>query len=136
MRELIVKWTKIYPHHWLPLGVKEAIYQGRLKAVSVEQILNIWLKKREVNQSFNYEFSSLIKPNIIFSEAEDQELRYIFTNINNSDNLPSISVEKNNISEDVSIETDNIENSGVNNFEPVNDYSQCFQKLKGFISIE
>lgn len=134
MRELIVKWTKIYPHNWLPLGVTEAIYQGRLKAISVEQILNVWLKKREVNQSFNYEFASLIKPNIIFSEEEDQELKYIFTNINNPDNLPFF--RDNNISENVSIDTDNIVDSGVNNFEPINDYSQCFQKLKGFISIE
>lgn len=134
MRELIVKWTKIYPHHWLPLAVTEAIYQGRLKAVSVEQILNVWLKKREVNQSFNDEFASLIKPNIIFSEADDQELKYIFTNINNPNNLSCL--RENNSSENVSIETDNIEESGVNNFEPINDYSQCFQKLKGFISIE
>lgn len=134
MRELIVKWTKIYPHNWLPLGVTEAIYQGRLKAVSVEQILNVWLKKREVNQSFNDEFASLIKPNVIFSEEEDQELKYIFTNINNPDHLPSF--RENNISENVSIDTENIMDLGVNNFEPINDYSQCFQKLKGFISIE
>lgn len=129
MRELMVRWTKIYPHSWLPLAVTEAIYQGRLKAVSVEQILNVWLKKREVNQSFNDEFASLIKPNIIFSEAQDQELKYIFTSINSPNNLSSIA-------ENVSIEPDKIEDSGVDNFEPVNDYSQCFQKLKGFISIE
>lgn len=48
-RELIVKWTKIYPHNWLPLAVTEAIYQGRLKAISVEQILNVWQKKVKFN---------------------------------------------------------------------------------------
>lgn len=126
MRDLIVKWTKIYPHNWLSLGVIEAIYQGRLKVVSVEQILNVWLKKREVNKSFNDEFASLIKPSVVFSEEEDKELKYIFTNINNRDNL----------SKNGSIDTENMRELGVNNFEPINDYSQCFQKLKGFITME
>jgi hypothetical protein len=158
VRELIAKWTKIYPHNWLPLGVTEAIYQGRLKAVSVEQILNVWSKKGEINQSFNHEFCRLIKPDITLSLEEDQELKYIFSNVHNSENLTSTNnnqeiLEENdlleikkfysnednkNVNDDNknAIEGDKIKfKSSVNNFQPLDDYSQCFQKLKAFIAI-
>ncbi|BAQ63652.1 hypothetical protein [Geminocystis sp. NIES-3709] len=143
--ELIIKWTKIYPHHWLPLGVTEAIYQGRLKAISVEQILNIWLKKGEVNQSFNYEFSCLIKPDAFFSYQEDQELKYFFTNVNSQQNFDIFTVNKKSeeLLKDRVINMDKIDKSSIeehesslNNFKPLEDYSQCFQKLKGFIAIK
>ncbi|MGI0482824.1 hypothetical protein ACN4EE_18815 [Geminocystis sp. CENA526] len=138
IKELIIKWTKLYPHHWLPFAVTEAIYQGRLKAVSVEQILNVWQKKGQINQSFNYEFSRLIQPNIIISIDEDNELKYIFSNVNNQEKLPLVSnhQESHNLSENVVIDQEKTLESGMNNFEPLNDYSQCFQKLKGFISKE
>ncbi len=153
LQELIVKWTKIYPHNWLPLGVTEAIYQGRLKAISVEQILNIWLKKGEINQSFNYEFCRLIKPNISFSLQEDRELKDFFKNTHDSEILTATivinnqkKIEQKNILENKKlysnednnnvIEADKIKfKSAVNHFQPLDDYSQCFQKLKAFIAI-
>jgi hypothetical protein len=136
VRELIIKWTKIYPHNWLPLGVTEAIYQGRLKAVSVEQILNLWLKKGGVSQSFNYEFCRLIKPEITFLLEEDKELRDIFSDefyCEDLDQILPINNKSNNeeiLSQDTTII---FTESSVNNFQPLDDYSQCFQKLKGFI---
>lgn len=120
IQELIIKWTKIYPHHWIPLGVIEAIYQGRLKAISVEQILNIWLKKGEINLSFNYEFCRLINPEQKINLEDYKELKDIFSNLHDHKKI------KINI----------VKESSVNNFQPLDDYSECFQKLKKFIVIE
>ncbi|BAQ63096.1 hypothetical protein GM3708_3502 [Geminocystis sp. NIES-3708] len=120
IKELIIKWTKIYPHYWIPLAVIEAIYQGRLKAISVEQILNIWLKKGVINLSFNYEFSRLINPEKSSSIEDYEELKDIFSNLYDHKK----------------IEFNMMEESSVNNFQPLDDYSECFQKLKKFIIIE
>lgn len=137
VRELIVKWTKIYPHNWLPLGVTEAIYQGRLKAVSVEQILNVWLKKGCINQSFNSEFCRLIKPEMTFFLEEDKELKDIFSNESQSQKLDSVIQINNHCNNSEQILNKKItivySKSSVNNFQPLDDYSQCFQKLKTFI---
>lgn len=58
--ELIDKWKKNYPTNWLHLGVIEALYQGRYKAVSVQQILNLWQRRDQVIYHFNTEFERLI----------------------------------------------------------------------------
>ncbi|WP_373480681.1 hypothetical protein [Geminocystis sp.] len=131
IRELIVKWTKIYPHNWLPLGITEAIYQGRLKAVSVEQILNLWLKKGGINQSFNYEFCRLIKPETNFFLEEDKELKDIFSQeCQNQESKNILPINDEEISRDnIGIISPEF---SLDNFQPLNDYSQCFQKLKSF----
>lgn len=58
--ELIVRWQVQFPLHWLHLAVVEALYQGRYKAISVEQILNIWLRRGQASFHFNMEFERLI----------------------------------------------------------------------------
>ncbi|MFB2936213.1 hypothetical protein ACE1B6_13250 [Aerosakkonemataceae cyanobacterium BLCC-F154] len=58
--ELVESWLNHYPGNWLRLAVIEALYQGRYKAVSVEQILNIWHRRNQALYHFNYEFESLI----------------------------------------------------------------------------
>ncbi|MFB2880303.1 hypothetical protein [Floridanema aerugineum] len=58
--ELVESWLNYYPGNWLRLAVIEALYQGRYKAVSVEQILNIWHRRNQALYHFNYEFESLI----------------------------------------------------------------------------
>ncbi|WP_330204004.1 hypothetical protein [Cyanobacterium sp. Dongsha4] len=128
-RELIAKWTKIYPHNWLPLAVTEAIYQGRLKAVSVEQILNVWQKKGKIQHSFNYEFVRLIKPD--FTEEELNK----YLDIAGSFISDLFSPENMSKQWDYDTkETNYIEaNLTVNDFNPVEDFSHCFQKLKGFV---
>lgn len=133
IREVIVKWTKIYPHDWIPLGVIEAIYQGRLKGVSVEQILNVWLKKGCVNQSFSYEFSRLIKPNNINFAVQDQELEEIFI-INSYEKKEEKLNVNHDFNYDKSAHVFSEKESILNEFQPLEDYSKCFQKLKNFIS--
>lgn len=58
--ELINRWRYDYPMNWLHLAVIEALYQGRYKAISVQQILNFWLRRGEVIYHFNMEFERLI----------------------------------------------------------------------------
>lgn len=58
--ELVESWLNHYPGNWLRLAVIEALYQGRYKAVSVEQILIIWHRRNQALYHFNYEFETLI----------------------------------------------------------------------------
>lgn len=58
--ELISQWQSEYPLHWLHLAVIEALYQGRYKAVSVQQILTFWRRKGETTYHFNMEFERMI----------------------------------------------------------------------------
>lgn len=58
--ELIARWQIQFPLHWLHLAVVEALYQGRYKAISVEQILTIWLRRGQASFHFNMEFERLI----------------------------------------------------------------------------
>ncbi|UKP00124.1 hypothetical protein [Nostoc sp. UHCC 0870] len=58
--ELIHRWRKQYPPDWLHLAVIEALYQGRYKGISVQQILAFWLRRGQVIYHFNMEFERLI----------------------------------------------------------------------------
>jgi hypothetical protein len=70
-QELIDKWLALYHPHWVRLAVVEALYQGRYKAISVEQILKLWLRRGNPTFHFNHEFERLICHNLprSFSEA-------------------------------------------------------------------
>ncbi|MDD1437725.1 hypothetical protein MEN24_15410, partial [Dolichospermum sp. ST_sed10] len=58
--ELVNCWQSEYPIHWLHLAVIEALYQGRYKAISVQQILTSWRRKGETTYHFNMEFERMI----------------------------------------------------------------------------
>ncbi|MDZ8050069.1 MAG: hypothetical protein RMX68_031180 [Aulosira sp. ZfuVER01] len=58
--ELIRRWKNQYPIEWLHIAVIEALYQGRYKAVSVQQILNFWHRRGQATYHFNMEFERLI----------------------------------------------------------------------------
>ncbi len=53
-------WLEIYHASWIRLATIEALYLGRYKAISVEQILNVWLRLGTPNPHFTYEFERLI----------------------------------------------------------------------------
>lgn len=130
LKSWLSKWCKIYTSQWLNYAVMEAIYQGRLKCISVEQILNTWLKKGQITSRFNHEFIRLVKPcDRTLNPDEEKELAEIFLEYGVSpSDLP---VEKINQPLELS--------------EIVNDYplisnplgqekrvSQCHRKLKAF----
>ncbi|MBF2065060.1 MAG: hypothetical protein IGS39_11655 [Calothrix sp. C42_A2020_038] len=58
--ELITRWQAQFPVNWLHLAVVEALYQGRYKAISVQQILTMWLRRGQASFHFNMEFERLI----------------------------------------------------------------------------
>ncbi len=58
--ELIDHWLQDYPAVWVWQGVIEALYQGRYKAVSVEQILAFWNRRGQALNHYNHEFERLV----------------------------------------------------------------------------
>ncbi|NES85471.1 MAG: hypothetical protein F6K10_30935, partial [Moorea sp. SIO2B7] len=58
--ELITQWLKKYQAVWVRLAVVEALYQGRYKTVSVEQILSFWLRRGSPTFHFTHDFERLI----------------------------------------------------------------------------
>jgi hypothetical protein len=63
-RELVERWLKQYPANWVRWAAIEALYQGRYKAVSVEQILGFWQRRGQALPRFNCEFERLVCGNI------------------------------------------------------------------------
>jgi hypothetical protein len=57
---LLQQWADHFPIEWLRLAIIEALYQGRYKAISVEQILRIWQRRQQARPHFNFEFERLI----------------------------------------------------------------------------
>jgi hypothetical protein len=121
-KELIIKWSKKYPHFWLPLAVLEAIYQGRLKGVSVEQILNRWDRMGIPNYQFNAEFEELVSHNI------DDDFTEIINLEETLDSQVEISMNNQELQENYyRIVSDK---SPIKIFQPVKDYSHCYSQLK------
>jgi hypothetical protein len=58
--ELVNRWQTQYPLNWLHLAVIEALYQGRYKAFSVQQLLTFWQRRGQAIFHFNMEFERLI----------------------------------------------------------------------------
>jgi hypothetical protein len=58
--ELVNRWQTQYPGNWLHIAVIEALYQGRYKAISVQQILTFWQRRGVAIFHFNMEFERLI----------------------------------------------------------------------------
>jgi hypothetical protein len=58
--QLIESWLETYSPEWIKLAIIEALYQGRYKAVSVEQILALWKRRGQTLYHFSHEFERLI----------------------------------------------------------------------------
>lgn len=58
--DCLQQWLQYYPAIWIRLAVLEALYRGRYKAVSVEQILRVWNRKGNPILNFNGDFERLI----------------------------------------------------------------------------
>jgi hypothetical protein len=62
--ELLEEWLERYPVPWTRLAIIESLYQGRYKAISVNQILEVWHRRHQVLQHFNYDFECLVCSNL------------------------------------------------------------------------
>lgn len=60
VRQLVDRWQTTYSVSWVRWAVIEALYQGRYKVVSVEQILQLWQRRQQPCYHFNYEFERLV----------------------------------------------------------------------------
>ncbi len=58
--QLTHQWLKEFPAGWVRWAVIEALYQGRYKAISVDQILRLWKRRNNPCYHFNYEFERLV----------------------------------------------------------------------------
>ena len=58
--QLIDYWLQLYPAPWLRLATIEALYQGRYKVVSIDQILSLWGRRNRPVYHFNREFEQII----------------------------------------------------------------------------
>lgn len=56
----IDRWLVSYPIQWVTLAVIEALYLGRYKAISVEQILVNWQRRGQACHHFTHEFERVI----------------------------------------------------------------------------
>ncbi|MBW4471977.1 MAG: hypothetical protein KME45_16455 [Stenomitos rutilans HA7619-LM2] len=60
LSQLLIDWQQHYPTAWIRLATIEALYQGRYKAISVEQILAMWQRRSQPLPHFNHEFERLV----------------------------------------------------------------------------
>ncbi len=74
--QLLLGWQKHYPATWMRLATIEALYQGRYKAISVEQILAMWQRRSQPIYHFNHEFERLVcdklPEHLVLSESFSQ----------------------------------------------------------------
>jgi hypothetical protein len=71
---LVEYWLQRYPSQWVRLGVIEALYQGRYKVISVEQILVLWRRRGKPVYHFNPDFERIVTPRFIKGVAIAPEL--------------------------------------------------------------
>ncbi len=57
---IVDRWLKTHPAAWIRWAIIEALYQGRYKAISVDQILLLWQRRQQPCYHFNYEFERLV----------------------------------------------------------------------------
>jgi hypothetical protein len=62
---LVEYWLQRYPSNWVRLAVVEALYQGRYKVVSVEQILGLWRRRGKPVFHFNPDFERIVTPRFV-----------------------------------------------------------------------
>lgn len=63
-QELIERWLPIYSLNWIRMAILEALYQGRYKVISVEEILKIWHRRGHPTFHFTGEFERLVCKNL------------------------------------------------------------------------
>jgi hypothetical protein len=60
VEQLMEKWLQSFHANWIRLATIEALYLGRYKAISIEQILTVWSRLGSAKIHFSHEFERLI----------------------------------------------------------------------------
>jgi hypothetical protein len=66
---LVDFWMQQYPALWIRLATIEALYQGRYKTISIEQILNLWQRRTRPVYHFTGEFERMVSLRPMLSAA-------------------------------------------------------------------
>ncbi|CAO5058055.1 hypothetical protein [Microcystis aeruginosa] len=72
-QELIERWLPIYSLNWIRMAILEALYQGRYKVISVEEILKIWHRRGHPTFHFTGEFERLVCKNLPNSQLNGKK---------------------------------------------------------------
>lgn len=59
-KAVIAEWLTEFDPNWVSHAITEALYQGRYKVISVDQILKLWQRRGQPIRHFNREFESII----------------------------------------------------------------------------
>lgn len=73
--QLVAQWETNYQVEWVALAVVEALYLGRYKAVSVQQILSLWERRGQPVYHFNSEFQNIITRNILTNLTSQTDIQ-------------------------------------------------------------
>ena len=57
---IIKQWQETFDLQWIHLATIEALYQGRYKAISIEQIMEVWTRMGRANTHFGGDFERVI----------------------------------------------------------------------------
>ncbi|MFM6731877.1 MAG: hypothetical protein ACKPJN_15685 [Microcystis panniformis] len=76
-QELIERWLPIYSLNWIRMAILEALYQGRYKVISVEEILKIWHRRGHPTFHFTGEFERLVCKNWPDSQLNGKKTVFI-----------------------------------------------------------
>ncbi|MBD2231012.1 hypothetical protein [Phormidium tenue] len=59
-KAVITDWLAEFGPVWVSHAITEALYQGRYKVISIDQILKLWQRRGQPIRHFNREFESII----------------------------------------------------------------------------
>ncbi len=133
---LVTRWLDQYEAQWIRLAIIEALYQGRYKAISVEQILTLWERRGQAKFHFSHEFERLIcrrlpKKLQAFAESVPAETSQPEQQHQETEDSPSTTVTNATPSKQEQDETPKKGKSWrINRFQPLFDRSHFYSKLK------
>jgi hypothetical protein len=70
----ITEWIDQYPVEWILPAITEALYQGRYKTISIDQILQLWQRRGQTACHFTREFERIVNANIPCLEVAHLEV--------------------------------------------------------------
>ena len=130
--ELAMRWLEEYEEHWVRLAIIEALYLGRYKTFSVEQILCLWSRRGQPKFHFTHEFERLIcrrLPKALRHFSEDVE------EVEEVSPSEGMETEEDEEREETEEEVAEIEETtpppfSIDRFTPLFDRSHLYSKLK------
>lgn len=104
IEQLVGHWQQNYRVRWIYLATIEALYLGRYKAISIEQIMNGWYRRGQPNTHFNGDFERVIcrklPRHLSAIDYHDEERSRKTSEVRDRQNLPSDNNGKQNSASD------------------------------------